>query len=74
VTGTVRANYFFGKPVDGGEITVKASSLDVSAFEVASVPGKTDRDGAFHFDIQAALILRWASFSQGAARVLMRPR
>ena len=30
VTGTVRANYFFGKPVDGAEITVKASGMDVA--------------------------------------------
>ena len=37
VTGTVHANYFFGKPVDDAEITVKASSMDVSVFEAASV-------------------------------------
>ena len=71
VTGTVRANYFFGKPVDGGEITVKASSLDVSAFEVASVPGKTDRDGAFHFDIKLPNYFAGRPLSQGAARVLI---
>src|SRR5262249_6657583 len=29
VTGTVRANYFFGKSVDGGEVTLKASGMDV---------------------------------------------
>src|SRR6266436_6764871 len=71
VTGTVRANYFFGKPVDGGEITVKASSLDVSAFEVASDPGKTDRDGAFHFDIKLPNYFAGRPLSQGAARVLI---
>jgi uncharacterized protein YfaS (alpha-2-macroglobulin family) len=71
VTGTVRANYFFGKPVDGGEITVKASSLDVSVFEVASVPGKTDRDGAYHFDIKLPTYFAGRPLSQGAARVLI---
>src|SRR5262249_51188567 len=45
VTGTVHANYFFGKPVDGGEITVKASSADVAVFEVGAAQGQTDRDG-----------------------------
>ena len=30
VTGTVRANYFFGKPVDRAEVTVKASGMDVA--------------------------------------------
>src|SRR5208282_1139156 len=33
VTGTVRANYFFGKPVEGGEIAVKASAMDVQVYE-----------------------------------------
>src|SRR6266480_4965854 len=49
VTGTVRANYFFGKPVDDAEITVKASSMDVAVFEVGSVQGKTDLDGSYEF-------------------------
>src|ERR1019366_5958332 len=47
VTGTVRANYFFGKPVDHAEITVKASAMDVAMFEVASAQGKTDSDGSY---------------------------
>jgi hypothetical protein len=44
VTGTVRANYFFGKPVDDAEITVRA--------EAVSVQGKTDREGAYRFDLK----------------------
>src|SRR5207249_9264918 len=44
VSGTVRANYFFGKPVDGAEVTIKASALDVALFEAGSVKGKTDSD------------------------------
>src|SRR5437016_5601705 len=52
VTGTVRANYFFGKPVDGAEITVKGFSMDVAVYEVGTVQGKTDGDGAYHFDLK----------------------
>ena len=52
VTGTVRANYFFGKPVDRAEITVKGSGMDVGQFEAGSVQGKTDAEGAYHFDLQ----------------------
>jgi hypothetical protein len=52
VTGTVHANYFFGKPVDDREITVKASGMDVSVSVVASVQGRTDHDGTFHFDLR----------------------
>src|SRR6266567_5414860 len=52
VMGTVHATYFFGKPVDDARITVKASSMDVSVFEVASVQGKTDHEGTYQFDLQ----------------------
>jgi hypothetical protein len=52
VTGTVRANYFYGKPVDGAEITVRASGMDVERFEAGTSQGRTDHDGAFAFDIR----------------------
>ena len=71
VTGTVRANYFFGKPVDDGEVTVKASSMDVSLFEVGSAQGKTDHDGAYHFDLTLPTYFAGRPLSQGAARVLI---
>ncbi len=71
VTGTVRANYFFGKPVDGGEITVKASSMDVAVYEITSIQGKTDRDGAYHFDLKLPAYFAGRPLTQGAARVLI---
>jgi uncharacterized protein YfaS (alpha-2-macroglobulin family) len=71
VTGTVRANYFFGKQVDGGEISIKASAMDVAVFEVASAQGKTDSDGSYHFDIQLPKYFAGRPLSQGAARVLI---
>jgi uncharacterized protein YfaS (alpha-2-macroglobulin family) len=71
VKGTVRANYFFGKPVDGAEISVKATSLDVAVFEVGSVHGKTDRDGSYEFDLKLPEYFAGRPLSQGAARVLI---
>ena len=71
VTGTVRANYFFGKPVDHAEITVKASSLDVSVFEAASTTGKTNSDGAYRFDLKLPAYFAGRALSQGAARALI---
>jgi uncharacterized protein YfaS (alpha-2-macroglobulin family) len=71
VKGTVRANYFFGKPVDGAEISVKASSMDVAVFEVGSVQGKTDRDGIYEFDLKLPGYFAGRPLSQGAARVLV---
>ena len=71
VTGTVHANYFFGKPVDDGEITVKASTMDVSVVEVGSVHGTTDHDGTYHFDLTLPTYFAGRPLSQGAARVLI---
>lgn len=71
VTGTVRANYFFGKPVDHAEITVKASAMDVALFEAASVSGKTDGDGVYHFDLKLPEYFAGKPLSQGAARALV---
>jgi uncharacterized protein YfaS (alpha-2-macroglobulin family) len=71
VRGTVRANYFFGKPVDGAPVTVKASAVDVSVFEAGSSQGKTGDDGAFHFDIHLPNFLAGRALNQGAARILI---
>ncbi len=71
VTGTVRANYFFGKPVDGGEVTVKAAGMDVALFEAASAAGKTDGEGAYKFDLRLPAYFAGRPLSQGAARVLV---
>jgi hypothetical protein len=71
ITGTVRANYFFGKPVDGAKIDVKASAMDVSLFEASSVVGKTDRDGNYRFDLKLPNYFAGRPISVGAARVLV---
>jgi uncharacterized protein YfaS (alpha-2-macroglobulin family) len=71
VTGTVQANYFFGKPVSDAEITLQASSADVAVFDVASVTAKTDHDGAYKFDITLPAYFAGKPLTQGAARVLL---
>ena len=71
VTGTVRANYFFGKPVDNAEVTVKASGIDVEMFQAGAAAGKTDADGAYRFDIQLPAYFAGRPHTQGAARVLI---
>ncbi len=71
ITGTVRANYFFGKPVDHAEIAVKASGMDVAVFEAASSTGKTDAEGAYAFDLKLPSYFAGHPLSQGAARALV---
>ncbi|HEY6253112.1 MAG TPA: MG2 domain-containing protein, partial [Candidatus Angelobacter sp.] len=71
VSGTVQANYFFGKPVDGADIKVKASGMDVSVYEITSMEGKTDNDGAYHFELELPKYFAGHPLTQGAARVLI---
>ena len=71
VTGTVRANYFFGKPVDHAQITMKASSMDVAVFDAGSAVGKTDGEGAYKFDLKLAGYFAGRPLSQGMARALI---
>jgi uncharacterized protein YfaS (alpha-2-macroglobulin family) len=50
VTGTVKANYFFGKPVANANVMLKASAMDVELFDAATEEGRTNGDGTYHFD------------------------
>src|SRR5208283_5331067 len=71
VTGTIRANYFFGQPVDRAEVTVQASGMDVAEFEAGSAKGKTDDAGAYRFDIKMPDYFAGRPLAGGAARVLV---
>lgn len=71
VTGTVQANYFFGKALDGAEVSVKAEGMDVTTFNAGSVEGKTDYDGAYHFDLRLPDYLAGRPLDKGAAKVLI---
>jgi uncharacterized protein YfaS (alpha-2-macroglobulin family) len=71
VTGTVHANYFFGKPVEDAEVSVRAVALDVALFEAASVQGKTNSDGSYHFDLALPKYFIGRPLNHGAARVMV---
>ena len=71
VTGTVRANYFFGKAVESGDVTVKASGMDVALYEVGSAEGKTDGEGTYCFDLRLQRYFAGRPLNQGAAHVLV---
>jgi uncharacterized protein YfaS (alpha-2-macroglobulin family) len=71
VTGAVKANYFFGKPVDNASVTMKASGMDAELFEAASAKGRTDRDGAYHFDMVLPQFLAGSGKRHGTAPVVV---
>ncbi|HEY6946993.1 MAG TPA: MG2 domain-containing protein, partial [Candidatus Acidoferrum sp.] len=71
VTGTVQANYFFGKPLEAAEVSVKATGMDVVMFEAGSAEGKTDREGTYRFDFKLPNFFAGRPLSHGAAQVVV---
>jgi hypothetical protein len=52
VKGELQVDYFFGKPVAGGTVEVKASTFDVAFKEFATFKGKTDKRGHVKFEVK----------------------
>jgi alpha-2-macroglobulin family protein/MG2 domain-containing protein/macroglobulin-like protein len=52
IKGKIQADYFFGKPVAGSEVTIKASTFDVAFKEFASLTGTTDENGTWEFELK----------------------
>jgi len=71
VTGAVKVNYFFGKPVDNASVTIKASAMEAELFEAASAKGHTDRDGAYRFDFVLPQFFAGNGKRRGAAPVVV---
>lgn len=49
VSGKVRADYFFGKPVAKSDVTIKGIVYDVARAETINLTGKTDAEGVYSF-------------------------
>lgn len=71
VTGTVKAAYFFGKPVANAKVTLKTSAMDVELFEAATVEGKTDEKGEYPFDLKLPNFFAGSGKHRGAAPVVV---
>lgn len=50
--GSVDANYFFGKPIDHGTVTVKLDKFDIGFSNIQEIKGKTDATGHFDFEFK----------------------
>ncbi|MDQ3815597.1 MAG: MG2 domain-containing protein, partial [Armatimonadota bacterium] len=67
--GTVQVDYFFGKPVQGGEVTVRLATFDVGFHEFAEIKGKTDPSGTYKFDTKLPTSFVGLPLEQGNALV-----
>jgi hypothetical protein len=53
IKGHVQADYFFGKPVAGGQTAIVGATYDVGRQQVAEIKGSLDERGGFDFTIEA---------------------
>jgi hypothetical protein len=67
VKGTVQADYFFGKPVSGGQVTVAVNTIDIGVTKLAELQGKTDATGAYKFEYTLPNAFVGQPFEQGKA-------
>ena len=51
-TGVVDANYFFGKPVSGGQVTIRGFVTDIDRFQVFELSGTTDENGQYDYSFE----------------------
>lgn len=49
VKGSLRAEYFFGKPVSGAQVTIVGSVYEIERRQVLELTGTTDAEGRFEF-------------------------
>jgi uncharacterized protein YfaS (alpha-2-macroglobulin family) len=50
VRGSLQSDYFFGKPVAGGQVVLEGYTFDVARTSAFKLQGTTDADGAFQFE------------------------
>ncbi|MFB3897103.1 MAG: MG2 domain-containing protein, partial [bacterium] len=69
IKGDIQSDYFFGKPVAGGTVTVVASKFEVTFTEFARVEGTLDKDGHYKFEIKLPEYFAGTPLEQGNASV-----
>ena len=68
VEGVVQADYFFGKPVAGGQVQITGSVWDVERTELLDLRGQTDENGAFAFSFDLPDYFAGSGLESGQAQ------
>ncbi len=69
--GSVNSDYFFGKPVDGGAVTITASKFDVEMETFATLNGTLNEEGEFDFDLELPSYFVAAALDENKAYVFL---
>jgi alpha-2-macroglobulin-like protein len=68
VRGQLRANYFFGKPVVGGQVQVEVRSTDFGSQQLQSIEATTDEQGNCEFSFRLPETMYGTESDNGNAR------
>ncbi|PJB45523.1 MAG: hypothetical protein CO108_07205 [Deltaproteobacteria bacterium CG_4_9_14_3_um_filter_63_12] len=71
LSGTVQADYFYGKPVDGGTVHVVAKQFDVESRDFATLDGVLDDTGAWSFSLDLPDYFVGSELEQGKSSVML---
>lgn len=69
--GMIKADYFFGKPVAGGTVSIQALRYDVEWAPFVVLDGKTDETGLYSFEFDLPEYLVGTTVDAGKATVLL---
>lgn len=72
VSGSLSANYFFGKPVAGGEVTLEGYTFDVARSTTFSLQGTTDESGNFSFEFDLPAYIAGTDLEGGLGRFYLQ--
>jgi uncharacterized protein YfaS (alpha-2-macroglobulin family) len=68
VSGTLTAEYFFGKDVSGGSVQIEGFTFDFERQDVFSLQGETDEGGNFEFTFALPDYIVASDLDQGVGR------
>jgi uncharacterized protein YfaS (alpha-2-macroglobulin family) len=68
VQGSIHATYFYGKPVEGGEVKITGFTFDFQRQDVFTLEGTTDADGEYAFDFTLPDYIVGTDLEGGAGR------
>lgn len=69
ITGRINTVYFFGKPVNGGKVTISLYTFDVEYKKAGEIIGTTDKEGNYSFDVPLPFYFIGQPIEKGGARV-----
>lgn len=68
VAGTVQADYFFAKPVAGGQVRIVGSVWDVERTVLIDLQGQTDENGGYEFGFDLPAYFAGSGLDSGQAQ------